>query len=189
MSPILGIWASQNYVRITNSYESIATQTVGAGGTPSVTFSSIPSTFKHLQIRALVKTNVSSGYSQLGFNFNSDTGSNYNNHQLYGFGASAGAQSAGVQPFLYNGYISANFSSTTSMFGASVIDILDYTSTNKNKTLRSLSGIDMNGSGAVTFNSGLWFATPAAINSITVVNDSGSNFVQHSSFALYGIRG
>jgi hypothetical protein len=172
----------------TTSYESIQTVTVGSGGQSSISFSSIPSTYKHLQIRALAKTNVSSGYSQIVLNFNGDTASNYNNHQLYGFGASAGAQSAGSQPVLYNGYISANFGSTANMFGATIIDILDYTSTNKTKVTRGLSGIDMNGSGAVTFGSGLWLGT-TAINSITVGNDTGSNFVQYSSFALYGIKG
>jgi hypothetical protein len=169
------------------SYESIATFNLGSAQS-SVTFSSIPSTFKHLQIRALAKTNVASGYSQIVLNLNGDTASNYNNHQLYGFGASAGAQSAGSQPVLYNGYISANFGSTANIFGATIIDILDYTSTNKTKVTRGLSGIDMNGSGAVTFGSGLWLGT-TAINSITVGNDTGSNFVQYSSFALYGIKG
>lgn len=32
-------------------YDSIATTTVGAGGAASITFSSIPSTYQHLQIR------------------------------------------------------------------------------------------------------------------------------------------
>ena len=49
--PILGIIASQDYNRVTNSYESIATVTVGSGGSSSLTFSSIPATYTHLQIR------------------------------------------------------------------------------------------------------------------------------------------
>ena len=77
----------------TNSYESIATVTVGAGGSSSVTFSSIPSTFKHLQVRGLVQ--LANGSGELDFRFNGDTGSNYSYHRIYGNGASVVAE-AGV---------------------------------------------------------------------------------------------
>jgi hypothetical protein len=79
-------------------------------------------------------------------------------------------------------------SSTASIFGVAVCDILDYTNTNKYKTVRSLSGHDQNGSGYVTLMSGSWRNT-AAITSITILRDSGgANLTQYSQFALYGIK-
>lgn len=163
----------------TNSYESIATVTA-SGGETSLSFSSIPSTYTHLQIRG-ISSNASDQATLM--RFNSDTGSNYSWHVLYGNGTSAGAASgtsASVMYFLYS-------SATSSIFGATVTDILDYASTSKYKTLRALSGNDTNGAGDMTLYSGLWQST-SAINGITIFPASG-NFRQYSSFALYGIKG
>jgi hypothetical protein len=183
--PILGIWASQNYTRITGSYESIQTVTVGAGGSASVSFTSIPSTYTHLQIRAICKTtaatsNINSIFGQ----FNSDTGSNYARHFLNGSGTAAAAGGAASTVSMFFG---TNIETLgTNAFAANVIDILDYANTNKYKTTRSLSGVDANGSGYVQFMSGLWMNT-AAVTSITILPNS-SDFIQYSSFALYGIK-
>jgi hypothetical protein len=79
------------------------------------------------------------------------------------------------------------------MFGAGIVDILDYANTNKYKTIRSLTGHDHNGVIAgihaiVNLNSGSWRST-SAINSIVIGVVSGTAFNQYSSFALYGIKG
>ena len=169
-----------------NSYESIATVTVGSGGSATITFSSIPATYTHLQIRAICKTtaatsNINSIFGQ----FNSDTGSNYARHFLNGSGSAAGVGSGTSQTSMFFG---TNIETLgTSAFAANVIDILDYANTNKYKTTRSLSGVDANGSGYVQFMSGLWLNT-AAVTSITIFPNS-DNFIQYSSFALYGIKG
>ena len=179
MSPILGIWASAKSPAIyANSYESIATQTVGAGGAASVTFSSIPSTYKHLQIRASVK--MASG-GDVSCYLNSDTNvNNYRRHYVYGDGSTAAAgyqTTLGIVP----GYVGSG-----SGFGTFIQDLLDYTDTNKNTTSRSLSGVDNNGSGLVILYSGLWMNT-AAVTSIQYVG-YGANFSEYSTFALYGIK-
>ena len=189
MSPILGIIASQNYPRITTSYESIATVTVGGGGSSTVSFTSIPSTYKHLQIRGISR-DTSSTYasSDLVMQFNSDTGNNYSFHRLYGTGSSAAADS-GVSASYMNLGQESTAASTASFFGASVIDILQYANTNIYKTARCLTGIDLNGGadGRVMLTSGNWRDT-AAVTSIVLKPVSG-NFAQYSSFALYGIKG
>jgi len=154
---------------------------VGSGGSASISFTSIPATYKHLQIRLLAY--ASSGGNIQG-RFNSDTGNNYARHYLYGDGSSA---NAGYDVSInYNNFGYVN--SSSSAFSGSVTDILDYTSTSKNKTVRTLTGYDANGSGLIVFYSGLWFATPAAITSITITPQSGT-FSQYSQFALYGIKG
>lgn len=173
---ILGIYASQiSGHLVTNSYESIAT--LNLGGTTNGTFSSIPSTYKHLQIRGRWGASGSALIQ-----FNGDTASNYGNHLLYGDGASAAASSETAV-----GYIRIGYQASDTYNVGGVIDILDYTSTNKNKTTRALSGWDNNGSGVIRLDSGLWFATPAAITSIKIYN--ATNFAANSTFALYGIKG
>jgi len=175
MAPILGIYASSASPNIfSTSYESIATVTVGAGGASSVTFSSIPSTYTHLQIRAFM---VGGNFTTIRFNGDT-TGSNYRNHYLVGNGSSASASSNANNAYTpmsasANGY-------------ADVIDILDYSNTNKNKTIRALEGYDNNGSGEIYLSSNLWMST-AAISSI--VFTPSSSMSQYSQFALYGIKG
>lgn len=173
----------------TNSYESIATVTVGAGGAASIDFTSIPSTYKHLQIRGIARAANAATYAGLRLqvgNGSIDTGSNYNTHDLYGDGGSAVASSAASNTNMYVGAISAS-SLGSNIFGVGVIDILDYADTNKNKTVRSLISTDANGSGYAYFSSGAWRNT-AAINTIKLFTTAG-NFVQYSQFALYGIKG
>ena len=189
--PILGIMASQITGHLsTNSFESIQTVTVGSGGASSAVFSSIPSTYKHLQIRLTARVTGATTDSNIVAYFNTDTTSgNYPQHVLYGTGSSPAG--AGYSPSDSNLAIgrTPGASSTSGMFGVGIADILDYTNTNKNKTVRALSGQDQNGSGIVLLNSGLWLST-AAISTITITAQSGNgNLAQYSSFALYGIKG
>jgi len=183
--PILGITASSITGSVQTSYQSISTVTVSSS-VSSITFSAIPATFTHLQIRAFCKatTNDSNVGSIFG-RFNSDTGSNYARHFINGSGTtvSAGA-SASIASMFFGTGVNAN---QTSVFATNVIDILDYANTNKYKTTRSLSGVDVNGAGGfVQFMSGLWMNT-AAVTSITIL-PAADDFAQYSSFALYGIK-
>lgn len=190
MSPIIGIIASQNYPRITNSYESIATVNVSTGGAAQIDFTSIPNTFKSLQIRALARGGTSSTLDAVQMTFNGDTSSsNYVTlHQIYGSGSSIAAQSSTGNGWIYQSYIAGN-SAGSNMFGVYLTEILEYASTSKNKTIKTLCGTDQNGSGYVTFGSGLWINSSTAINSIKLTVDGGTSFRQYSQFALYGIRG
>lgn len=169
-------------------FESIATVTVGAGGSSSVEFTSIPGTFTHLQVRGIARTTRASNESDaILMRFNSDSGSNYARHQLNGDGASASADAGTSTTGMQINRFTAS-SATASNFGALVSDILDYTNTNKNTTVRTLGGYDNNGSGLISFNSGLWMNT-AAITTITLTSLNSANFAQYSHFALYGIKG
>ena len=188
MSPILGIWASQISGRLwepAGAYDALATVTVPSGGAASITFAGIPTGYKHLQLRGLTN-NTASSSAFIYTAFNGDTSTNYNWHQLAGDGSAASASNSASFPgaVINNMGLGTN---NTSVFGAAVIDILDYTSTTKNKTVRSLSGFDGNGSGVICMNSNLWRNTSAAITSITMTY-AGGNFAQHSTFALYGIK-
>jgi hypothetical protein len=188
--PILGIIASQDYNRVTNSYESIATTTVGSGGSATVTFSSIPATYTHLQIRCISRSTV--GNSNLFYKLNSDSSNtNYNLHILSGDGSSTSASaitSGSANSFILANEVVAKTTDTANAFGVTIIDFLDYSNTNKYKTTRALGGRDLNGSGGIALTSNLWQNT-AAINTIVLNPDPSGSFVEYTQFALYGIKG
>jgi hypothetical protein len=158
-------------------FESIATVTLNSS-TPSVTFSSIPQTYTHLQIRAF-------SYNSTWVIIQPNGSTPVISHSLYGDGASIFTSSYSSN---YNGIV-VNNSAASTVGSAAVIDILDYTNTNKVKTIRSLSGSDAaNTSGQIWLISSLWNDT-SAITSITLSGHGGANLYQYSSFALYGIKG
>jgi hypothetical protein len=175
-----------NPVFVPNSFDSIETAIVGAGGQSTVTFSTIPQTYKHLQLRIIARSNSGSPTS-LSFTFNGDTNNaNYfSRHLLFGDGTTAAAINNPTLTGITGGSVSP---STTSLVAPNIIDLTDYSSTVKNKTLRILGGYDATGSGAIGLGSGLWLNTNA-ITSITITAFGGPVFTQHSHFALYGIKG
>lgn len=192
MSPILGIIASQDYVRIPpSSYESIAT---ASGSGTTFTLSSIPSTYKSIQIRCLVKTNFTAAADVTGLRirFNGDTGTNYAYHSLLGNGAAASSENAtSTNEINIPICVGSAASVGSSTFGAAIIDIVDYASTTKYKTLRSFAGANANLANTqykVALQSGLWMST-SALTSITFTNDNADSFVAGTTFALYGIKG
>ena len=190
MSPILGIWASADQGQYISygSYDSIATQTVGSGGTTSITFSSIPSTYKHLQMRFTARSKDNDVNAFIYMTFNGDTANNYSFHFIRGDGSSASAAGYANQGVIYDtGQVPA-LAATANLFGVGVVDFLDYADTNKYKTTRSLNGYDANGSGSVFLESGNWRNT-SAISSLTLTTQASQGFAQYSSFALYGIKG
>ena len=189
MAPILGIWASSKAVATdTGAMFPLQVITVGPAGASSVSFTNIPGTYTHLQVRAIARTTrtSSSGIDYVSIRFNSDSGSNYSYHLLYGNGSTVTAQASTSSTALYNGNAPRD-GATASIYGANVFDILDYANTNKYKTLRTLGGTDTNGAGQITFSSGLWMST-SAITSITLSPESDS-WKEYSQFALYAVKG
>ena len=174
----------QSAVVITNAFESI--ETISASGlTGSITFSSIPQTYKHLQIRSLSAGDLN---TNVRMRFNGDSGSNYSYHGLQS-GTGYGSQ-------VYTNY-GINQSSImlfdqqlggADYFNATICDINDYSSTVKNKSTATQSGVAPNSSNFfLYFESGLWRSN-AAITSINIFPTSQS-FRDGSTFALYGIKG
>jgi hypothetical protein len=164
------------------SYESIATVTVGSGGAANVEFTSIPSTFEHLQLRMIGRT-TSSPFAKV--QYNSDTtASNYRSHFIYGNGSSVVATN--TADIAYIAYLSTS-GNQANEFGDAVTDILDYKNTNKYKTARSINGNEQGSGGFVILFSHLWEST-SAITAIKILPASG-DFEQNTKIALYGIKG
>jgi hypothetical protein len=184
--PIIGITASSNQaIKLTNFY-SIATTTLSTTAA-SITFSSIPQGYKHLQIRGLARCSTASVDANIDFRFNSDSGTNYSNHGIYGSGSGGSLSpfgNANEAALLAGRCTAAN--STSNYFGGFVMDILDYTDTNKYKTIKSLTSNNQNSaSGYLFYFSGNWRSTNA-VNSISLYS-FGANLVAGTTMALYGV--
>jgi hypothetical protein len=155
----------------------------GTGSSASITLSSIPQTYTHLQLRGIVR---SAGVgSQIYTRFNNDGGSNYSTHYLYGDGSGVAAGSGG-SPTTVNFFGSMPASTDlANAYASFVIDILDYTNTNKYTTTKNISGLDVNGSGGFAFfSSSVWMNT-AAVTSLTFV--ANASFTTATRIDLYGI--
>jgi hypothetical protein len=155
----------------TPTYTALATVTLGTSAS-SVTFSSIPATYRDL-IFVFSGTAVST--TGLGLRFNSDTGSNYNYVQMYGTG-------------------SLTFSNTQSgtsldigVIGSGQSDnhlqIMDYSATDKHKTI--LARVNSESWANIRAAAGRW-ANTSAINNIQVIG-TGANFAAGLTLSLYGV--
>lgn len=170
------------------SFDSIATVT-GNGSATSLTFSSIPSTYKHLQIRTFSRNTFgTSNLFNMSIILNSDTGTNYTQHTLTGNGATVSAN-ANTGQTAATGPYSTTDGTTANAFSAGIIDIINYASTSNYKTIRVFTGNETNSGntiGQVGMRSSLWLNT-SAINTITI--SLSYAFSSGTTFALYGIKG
>jgi len=176
----------------TGTFESIATYTA-ATAQSSIIFSSIPTNYRHLQIRAITRASVA-GISALGYaivNDNTTTGDYFFYHLL-----------TGDQGTVVNQYVDANSQAglgfifhtigntgTANYFSPSVIDFIDSNHTNKFKNMKNVVGF-VGGSGQENqvriVNS--TFKSTSAITKLEFII-AGSNFMAGSQIALYGIKG
>jgi len=178
-----GLFAASGGTPIAGAYDALATITVPSGGTSSITFSGIPSTYTHLQVR--YTTQVSTG-GVLRLNVNGDsTYTNYSSHALYGTGSSYGAFSDTGSSYTF---MDVGQAPTGTSYAAGIVDILDYASLVKNKTFRTFNGHDENGAGWISMYSSAWYNSSTAINQLTFTVNSSGNFNQYSQFALYGVK-
>jgi hypothetical protein len=186
LNNIVGL-LSDGVTTLPNSYESISTVLVGSGGQTTISFTSIPSTYKHLQLRGIALS--SSAGAVVYANYNSDTGANYARHRLVGAGGNPpnAFGASGQTTFSIFGDLTGTAASPSP--AGVVMDVLDYTDTNKFTTTRILCGADRNGSGEVELISSLWNNTAAVTRIDLTIGGSVSSFAQHTQFALYGIKG
>lgn len=178
-----------NSAYIPTSFESIQTYTL-VSSQASVTFSSIPSTYKHLQLRLISQdTNNNNFPASYDLEFNGSAGTDYDRHEIIGDGSAATSNGFASTPYIRmtNSQTRA-YTGMTNNFGASIIEIIDYASISKNKVVRAFTGAEGNSTGqgyAVNLISGEWRST-AAITQIKLT--SGNSFSAKSTFALYGIK-
>jgi hypothetical protein len=179
----LGLLSQGGGAGAAGSFELIETA-YGTGSAATITFSSIPSTYKHLQIR--FSAVVVSNYGQTGMRFNGDSATNYSYHQLVGYNAGVTSAAAANSSRII---VTGPNVNVTSQPAVGIVDILDYADTNKHKTARIFFGSNFSAASVfseVTLFSGNWRNT-AAVTSITLTNDF--NYTTAARFSLYGIKG
>jgi hypothetical protein len=126
---------------------------------------------------------TATGVDAIFLRYNSDTGSNYAQIRLYGEGTTPDSNQAASSTFHEMGRLTTSNSSNTNPSPA-IFQIFDYSITNKFK-LGLGKSVNILASVAEFVNT-RWSNT-SAITSITLTNNSTTNFVAGSTFALYGI--
>lgn len=177
--PILGVIASSR-IKANYAYESIATPVI-SGSASFVDFTTIPQTYKHLQIRYSITTSATNADVDMIFNGVSSANS-YTYHEMRGNGSTVGANGSNLMSFLY---VATNHTSST-WPAVGIVDIFDYSDTNKITTVRSVSGKDENGGGTLQIITGMNKVT-TAVSSIRF--NCNSTIATNSKIALYGIKG
>jgi hypothetical protein len=173
-----------------SDYELITTEILGTSQA-SVTFNNLgdySSTYKHLQVRVVSRSNRGAVFEDTLLRFNGST-SDYASHWLEGANGVVPSSNQGTsnsRMYIFGGTNGNN--ATANAFGATVIDILEPFNTTKNKIIRHLSGRIPESSQGVSFGSGLWVNT-SSVTSFTILPDGGSAWVAGSRFSIYGIKG
>jgi len=162
-------------------FDSISTTTLGSPQS-ILEINSIPGTYKHLQIRGILRATAINGGTPR-FWFNGDRSESYSMHSIFGNGSTMGADQVSGADSIYAGYGSQN----TTQFGAYVINIFDYANTSKSKTVQFIHGFDSNSSGWLTFSTGMWTSTNT-ITSFAITPQQAANFDTGSTMAIYGIK-
>ena len=191
MAIIPGILASSQQAG-TGAFWNLATVT-GNGSASTLTFSSIPSGYKSLHIRGIAKDTTSlTTPINLSLRFNGDSASNYAASQFYSNtngSVYSGTQSSSTVITLQAADAPGSYGAANA-YGSSIVDIIDYSSTTKYKTIKSISGITQNSSvlssGTIVLNGGVCQST-AAITSIAIIEGAG-NFTTNTTYTLYGVK-
>jgi hypothetical protein len=155
------------------------TATIGAN---SFEFTNIPQTFTHLQMRYTSRGSDSGAISFSNIWLNGSAyGTDYSLHNLIGDGSSARSES-GFNAGGIGNLFSPGSSTTANCYAAGIADILDYTSTVKNKVVKVIHGYDINGGGNLSFSSGMLRST----SPVTRVGLFNLTFAANCRFDLYG---
>jgi hypothetical protein len=187
---LLGILNSQAAGGGGGAYDLLET-TISNGSTNSITFSSIntlAADYTHLQLRMITRyQNTTNSLQRNSVRLNGDSGSNYSVHTLLGDGSTVTSTAfTSTNRFILEEQLPGN-GTTTGIFGAAVIDILDFASTSKNTTMRSLHGAVAGSENAIALASSAYLSTNAVTSiEITSLNDS---WVSGSRFSLFGLKG
>ena len=186
---LLGILNSQVSGAAAGAYDLLETQVLSSSAS-SVTFTGLGSCsdYKHLQIRAVSRDDRSADVTGTFLRFNGVSTASYAEHKLQGYGSGV-SSNAGTNQTEIDTVSEPAANQAANIFGTRIIDILDFSSTNKNTTVRVLSGmVGASPYNYITLSSGVYLSTDA-ITSILLSPFASANFIAGSRFSLYGIKG
>jgi hypothetical protein len=187
-------WDGKTLTEQQPSFEAIAA-IEALGGVTSYTFSAIPQNYSHLQLRITSKCSRTNGNGDMGLQFNLDGAANYSHHRFVSNGSSVFMSSASITATsVYVGYSVGTYGNDATSWSTHIVDILEYSKTNKFKTVRSMGGNNQNGTSApngdvgnITYFSSMWRSTNA-INFVTLLETNAFTFNPGTTIALYGVR-
>jgi hypothetical protein len=161
-----------------------------SGNATSYTVSSISASYDHLYLVASARSDTSVYIDFCQFEFNTDTtGSNYSTTWLDA--STTTPTSNRATTYAHGGFV-PDASSTASTFGATTLWIPNYANTTNFKQSILSSSVtgntSTNNEWIQMLAANLWHST-AAINEVKWFTSGGDNFVQYSTFTLYGVTG
>jgi hypothetical protein len=171
-------------------WNAIEHQELSSGAT-SVSFTSIPASYDHLVLLSSARSDASAYNDYINFRVNNDSGNNYSRRAMNANTTTPGAVSgSGNNVWIYQ-YMPAA-SALSDNFGTMETWFIDYSNTT---TLKQIMSQSVNANHSTTdsqwgtrFAGGVWSST-AAIDRVDALTSGGDDFVQYSSFTLYGING
>lgn len=172
------------------AYDLISTSLISTT-TASVTFSSLPTEYSHLQIRLTGRSNRADYQDQIAIRLNGVTSNVYISHNMRGNGTNVASGYQDIFGYIFSssGFDLFSTNETSGAFGAGIIDILDFKSTLKTKTIRMFSGIaGGTQSKQINLTSGMNPGSTAALTSVTIFPRNGS-WVSGTRISIYGIKG
>ena len=167
-----------------NTYELIASSTVGSGGAAAFDFTSIPSTYTDLAIKLSTRTTNAANWVEYTMAYNGTTNSG-SWKAVFGDGSTAGSTTNAVTAYAGE---SAGTNLTASTFASSDIYLPNYTSTASTKSFSSDAVTENNGTTSIAILiAGTMTGASAAVNRLYIAT-TGGNFAQYSTAYLYGVK-
>lgn len=163
---------------------------ISGSAAATIDFTSIPGTYKHLQVRGQVRADTSASNDRLRVRLNADsTTAHYawDEADNYAAGTTQGSESAS-DTAISSAYIPAN-TAPANAAGDFVIDIQNYAGTVFDKTVLTAYVCRLaTGSGGINVGraGGYWLST-AAVTEVTLSLAGGGNFIIGSRVSLYGV--
>ena len=170
------------------AYESIASFS-GDGSTSEFTFSGIPQTYKSLQLRIVAGSMSSTGITNMYLLINSVVTSTYASHSYQATSSGTTLRNAEGTTDRIQLYEAAPSQDLTPAVGLLLVDIPEYATTNRNKTVQTFFGTNAGNTGTskrIGQASGV-LKSNNAITQVTV--GCSSAFATRTTIALYGIKG
>ena len=176
----------------TEAFESINSTTLSTD-TSTITFSSIPSTYRYLQLRGNIRLERSGDLAgELIIRFNNDsTANNYRSYYAGVSGTTSTSTYAATQTGSQTGYYGLRLPANNSLsnnFGAFIVDIYDYSSSAAT-TIRTSSGFLNNGTTTSNeeFGGAMW-NDGSTVHTISLHLAFGTAIKTNSTLDLYGVK-
>ena len=162
----------------TPTYTPLATVTLGSSAS-SVTFSSIPATYRDLIIVLSVKSTSAADQDGLFIRLNNDS-SNGSRVTMLGRASNERLSDTGTA-------IGTPLAGNPANLSPIIIQVMDYSATDKHKSVLVRANSDApSQNGVVAAVAGRWAST-SAVTSVVLLPEVGPNFASGSTFNLFGV--